>query len=490
MVVALLSCAALAAPGAALAADIGANDDTGKFAADGGAEFYERMARLGLRQTVMTVRWTPSDPEAIQHRLFLDRAVPTARKAGVEVVFAVYPYPPREVQAGIGAPEAFGAYVAALARAYPEVRQFVIGNEPNQTAFWRPQLSKTGAVLSAPRFGRYLAAGYDALKRVDPGITVVGVGLSPRGNDNAAARNNVSTSPVRFLAALGRWYRASGRTLPLMDGFSYHPYPRAATDSLDTGYVWPNAGFVDLARLKQALWDAFHGTAQPTTVDGLRLYLDEVGWQVDTAGQSGYKGLENVRVTTEGKQAAVYGELVRRAACDPDVAQVNFFGFYDDGARDVGFQAALHRVDGTPRPAAAVVARAIAETGSLGCTRLVTPWRPATRVEGASLTRPVVTRAGTLRSLVGAREGASAVVCLVPASTPTARLTAASARMLERQAVVPCWKGRLSPRQRLLVKLLPPVGMRGVGAPVVVAARLSAETNAARTTVVVARPAR
>jgi hypothetical protein len=358
MVVALLSCAALAAPGAALAADIGANDDTGKFAADGGAEFYERMARLGLRQTVMTVRWTPSDPEAIQHRLFLDRAVPTARKAGVEVVFAV------------------------------------------------------------------------------------------------------------------------------------HPYPRAATDSLDTGYVWPNAGFVDLARLKQALWDAFHGTAQPTTVDGLRLYLDEVGWQVDTAGQSGYKGLENVRVTTEGKQAAVYGELVRRAACDPDVAQVNFFGFYDDGARDVGFQAALHRVDGTPRPAAAVVARAIAETESLGCTRLVTPWRPATRVEGASLTRPVVTRAGTLRSLVGAREGASAVVCLVPASTPTARLTAASTRMLERQAVVPCWKGRLSPRQRLLVKLLPPVGMRGVGAPVVVAARLSAETNAARTTVVVARPAR
>ena len=36
-------------------------------------------------------------------------------------------------------------------------------------------------------------------------------------------------------------------------------------------------------RVKQALWDAFAGTGQPTTREGLRLYLDEVGWQVDTA---------------------------------------------------------------------------------------------------------------------------------------------------------------------------------------------------------------
>ena len=137
---------------------------------------------------------------------------------------------------------------------------------------------------------RCLAAAYDALKAVDPSIRVIGVGLSPRGNDSPLAPSNVSTSPVRFLHALGRWYRTSGRTAPLMDGFSFHPYPNSATDPLDRGYAWPNAGFVNLDRIKQALWDAFQGTAQPTTVTGLKLYLDEVGWQVDTAGSSGVRG--------------------------------------------------------------------------------------------------------------------------------------------------------------------------------------------------------
>jgi hypothetical protein len=136
--------------------------------------------------------------------------------------------------------------------------------------------------------------------------------------------------------------------------FSFHPYPNEATDSLERGYAWPNAGFVNLDRLKQALWDAFHGTAQPTTAEGLRLHLDEVGWQVDTSGRPGYQGLENVPVTDEVTQAAIYGELIRRSACDPDVAEVSFFGFRDDGLR-TGFQAALQRADGSARPAATAV---------------------------------------------------------------------------------------------------------------------------------------
>ena len=36
------------------------------------------------------------------------------------------------------------------------------------------------------------------------------------------------------------------------------------------------------------------------------------------------------------------------AACDPQIAEVNIFGFYDDSPRDSGFQAALNHVDGTP----------------------------------------------------------------------------------------------------------------------------------------------
>ena len=375
--------AALVCAGAGSAADFGANDDTGKFATDAGAGFYAEMAALGLRQAVVTVRWQPSDPLALAERPLLDLTVAAARAAGLEVVLATYPYPPREIEAGLARPDAFGAWLGELARRHREVRQFVVGNEPNQGAFWRPQFTAQRQA-SAQAFGPFLAAGYDALKAVDETISVVGVGLSPRGNDRPLAKSNVSTSPVRFLAALGAWYRSSGRDRPLMDGFSFHPYPNRATDPLERGYPWPNAGFVNLDRVKQALWDAFAGTSQPTTLEGLKLYLDEVGWQVETEELEGYEGSENVDVTSEATQAAVYGDLVRRAVCDPDIAQVNIFGFRDDRMR-TGFQAGLQRVDGTPRPAAEAVRAAI----DGGCGALTpTPWRPTRAVVGSK--RPVV----------------------------------------------------------------------------------------------------
>ena len=196
----------------ALAADVGANDDSAKFEADSGAALYGRMADLGLRRTVIGVRFVPSDALTVQDKPQLDRAIASATEAGLEVVLAVYPYPPREIEAGQGSPGVFASYVGVLASIYPQVRQFVIGNEPNQPAFWRPQFDAAGANVSASRFGPYLAAAYDTLKAVDPTISVVGVGLSPRGNDRPTARNNISTSPVRFLRALGSWYRTSGRT--------------------------------------------------------------------------------------------------------------------------------------------------------------------------------------------------------------------------------------------------------------------------------------
>ena len=61
------------------------------------------------------------------------------------------------------------------------------------------------------------AGCYDAIPPT--GKKVVGIGLSPRGNDNPLAPSNVSTSPVRFLRALGAAYRATGRKAPIMDVF-------------------------------------------------------------------------------------------------------------------------------------------------------------------------------------------------------------------------------------------------------------------------------
>jgi hypothetical protein len=85
----MLAAVSLATAASAQAADVGANDDTGKFAPDGGAAFYERMAATGLKQTILTVRWRPGEPGVVQHQDFLDRAVPAAASRGVKVVFAV-----------------------------------------------------------------------------------------------------------------------------------------------------------------------------------------------------------------------------------------------------------------------------------------------------------------------------------------------------------------------------------------------------------------
>jgi hypothetical protein len=409
LVVALLCGASVAA-----GADIGANDDMAKYMDDRGESMFAEMRSIGLTQVVIGVRYTPSQAMVIADKRQLDEVVPKAIGAGLRVVFAVYPYPPREIEAGIGTPLLFASYVKAIASTFPQVRHFVIGNEPNQPAFWRPQFDSSGVNVSAPAFGTYLAAAYDSLKAVDRSITVIGIGLSPRGNDKPTARNNISTSPIRFLRSLGAWYRSSGRARPLMDAFSFHPYPNQATDPLDRGYVWPNAGFVNLDRLKQALWDAFHGTAQRTTVNGLKLHLDEAGWQVDTSGLEGYTGAENVPVTDEVTQAAIYAELVRRAKCDPDIASLSFFGFRDDGLR-TGFQAGLQHVDGFERPSADAVRSALAETVG-GCTGKLVTWRPERRVVGAKIAIRSARRKVTARIAVG--EDARGAVCVSRAGLP------------------------------------------------------------------------
>jgi hypothetical protein len=442
---------------------VGANDDSAKFEDDGGAALYARMSALGLEQTVIGVRFVPTQAMIVQDKEQLDRAITSATDAGLDVVLAVYPYPPRELEAGLGSPSLFAGYVGVLASIYPQVRTFVIGNEPNQPAFWRPQFDPAGNNVSARAFGPYLAAAYDALKGVDPDITVVGVGLSPRGNDRPTAKNNISTSPVRFLRSLGAWYRRSGRTQPLMDAFSFHPYPNEATDPLERGYLWPNAGFANLDRVKQALWDAFNGTAQPTTLDGLKLDLDEVGWQVDTSGQIGYRGLENVPVTDEVTQAAIYGQLVREAACDPDIASLSFFGFHDDGLR-TGFQAGLERVDGTPRASAAAVQTAIPE----GCAGVLRGWTPWVAVLGAKVA--VEGSGADVNARVAAGEDARARVCVHAASPAVAGQR--------------CRSVSVQGLRSLSVDVAAPTGTTG---RVEVAVQFAAESNRARKSLVVRR---
>jgi hypothetical protein len=349
---------------------VGVTEDAGK-TADGGAAFFATMTDVGLTVNRVSVTWDPARPDAIPDQPEIVSWLPQAQTAGVRIMFAVAPARPKDLTSSPSAPAQFADFLQRVARTFPQVKDFVIGNEPNQPRFWQPQFDSAGRPLSAAAYEPVLAKAYDALKAVDPTINVIGVGLSPRGNDNPYAPSNVSRSPVRFLRDLGAAYRASRRAKPLMDEFAFHPYPASSKDSLLKGYVWPNAGVANLDRIKQAVWDAFHGTAQPTFAETgagsfgrpLMFELDEVGWQVAIpAGlASFYFGAENSPVTDEASQAGIYSELISLVECDPSVRSLNLFHLQDEA--DLGrWQSGLLRADGSHRPSYDSVKQTIAQT--------------------------------------------------------------------------------------------------------------------------------
>jgi hypothetical protein len=382
-----LACASLAFAGPAKAGiGVGVADDTLLGHADGGAAFVGVMNDIGLRELRIPLTWDSRRPATIVHEPQIHALMPVATLRGVRIAFS---FQARNAQALSSSPEAqaeFIAFMQKAARSYPTVRDIIVGNEPNQPRFWQPQFDAQGRNVSARAYGALLAASYDALKEVDPGLNVIGLGLSSRGNDNPNASGNVSTSPVRFIQELGAAYRASGRTRPLMDDLAYHPYPRRDTDTLADGILWPNAGAANLDRIKQAFWDAFHGTGQRTFEDGLRVRLDEVGWQVAVprAALHAYFGRETVQPTSEATQASIYASLVRHAACDPHVDALLFFGLRDE-PNLARWQAALIRADGTPRPSYGSLKNVIGRTGGR-CVGRMRSWRHSTTVDGATAT--------------------------------------------------------------------------------------------------------
>ena len=384
-----LACACLAfAHPARAAIGVGIVDDTVLGNADGGAAYLGVMNDIGLRELRLPVKWNPARPTEIQNRDQIKALVPLAAVRGVRVAFSIQP---GTATAVTGAPEGanrFLAFEQLVARSFPSVTEIIVGNEPNQPYFWQPQFDATGRNVSPGAYEALLAASYDALKAVNPQIEVIGLGLSSRGNDDRWASGNVSTSPVKFLAGMGSAYRASGRTRPLMDELAYHPYPRRDTDPLSAGILWPNAGATNVDRIKQAVWDAFHGTAQKTFENGLRIRLDEVGWQVAVPHRTlgAYFGAETVRPTTEAEQASIYASLVRYEACDPDVDALLFFGLRDE-PNLARWQAGLMRADGSVRPSYRSVQAVLKETDGK-CDGKMRSWRHSTTVQGASAAFP------------------------------------------------------------------------------------------------------
>lgn len=432
---------ALVLAGNASALDVGVVDDFG-VAPENAPWFFDSLADLGMRENRISIPWDPEAPTTIQRQQALEFYVPYASLRGIRVVFAVAPAKARSITADPTAAAQYAAFLQQLARTFPTVKDYVIGNEPNQTRFWQPQFGRRGEPLAPASYYSLLARSYDALKTIDPSITVIGVGLSPRGNDLPTARDNVSISPVRFINGLGKAYRRDRRQKPLMDELAFHPYPDRDTDSLTKGYRWPNAGVPNLGRIKQAFWDAFHGTRQPTfgerTARGrVAFRLDELGWQVGVvpASAQAYRGRESVRTTSEANQSALYNQAIRYLACDASVRSVLFFLLRDEPDLE-RWQAGLVRADGSRRPSFDSVKGTVAQTGGR-CPGRMRSWRHSITVAGAKVRFPkkrvLPARRLTLAVIVNAEEDA----------TLDAGLYRGKRRVLRQRANVKAYRSRI-----------------------------------------------
>ena len=385
--------AALMPSSASGALKLGVAEDAAKGMDDGGAAMFQQMRGAGMSVIRMSVFWDETRPTEITERAALDRAIPQARGKGIQVVFSIVPLHGNGVTQTPNGYDLFAKFCLLVAQRYPYVRDFIIGNEPNQPRFWRPQY-ESGKRVGPATYLYALIRARDTLKAYDPTLHVIGVGLSPRGNDDAKATSNASTSPVMFIHDLGVAYRAAARNAPFVDDVNFHPYPnpQSAADPPWKGLQWPNAGAPNLDRLQQAWWDAFHGTAQPTFQETgartsstgaggfIQWVFDESGWQTYTSNLAAYTGSENTQTVDESTQAQYYAELIGRYSCDPRVQMLLFFHWIDESDRD-RLQTGLVRADGTFKPAQAIVRSAL----DAGCATGPVQWAHTSGVLGAGV---------------------------------------------------------------------------------------------------------
>ena len=374
LLVALAALAALAAPAIAPAGPglvVGAVEDDVRASSAVDAEARMTAFRLaGFRAVRLTSYWRPgltrpSDDELQTLRVVSEAAV----RQGVRVYVTVMSPGSATTPLTDEARTAFASYAATIVRS-TAIEHVIVGNEPNLNRFWLPQFALDGSSAAPRDYLALLAVVYDALKDASPDVRVYGGAVSPRGSDRPGGIRPTH-SPTRFVQELGVAYRASGRSLPVMDAFVIHPYADNSSQSPATAH--PNTttiGVADYPKLVALLGEAFDGTAQRGS--DLPILYGEFGVESDipAAKASLYTGAEpaTTRPVDEATQAAYYRQALALSFCQPTVAGVLLFLSRDERARP-GWQSGIHYVDGTPKSSKAAVTRALDRTTGGSVTR-------------------------------------------------------------------------------------------------------------------------
>jgi hypothetical protein len=324
------------------------------------------LARLAGFDTIrITAIWAPGETEPSDtEAAVIKNAADAARLSGIELVVAVYHRGSRTTPLTEEHRAEFAQFAAAVARANPSLRHFVIGNEPNLNGFWMPQFNEDGTSASPAAYLPLLAETYDALKDVSPRIVVAGVALSPRGGDNPALARHTH-SPTRFLRELGAAYKASERTRPIMDQLAIHPYGTNSSQA-PQDQVHPRTTTIaigDYEKLVALLAEAFDGTPQPGAT--LPILYSEYGIEslIPASKADLYTGAEptTTRPVPEATQGAYYRQAIGMAFCQPNVVGILLFHVADEPGLPQ-WQSGVYYVDGTPKTSLPAVRRAAEES--------------------------------------------------------------------------------------------------------------------------------
>jgi len=343
---------------------VGAVEDAAKWA-DPAAKMALAQ-RAGFGAIVLSSLWHPPRTAPSQLELTALRGAATAAAAdGIRPIVAVYQLS-RDTPLTAQARAQFAAYAASIPKLVPDVRDVIVGNEPNLPLFWQPQFDADGNNAAAPAYFKLLEETYDAIKAADPKVNVIGGALAARGNDNPKSPRPTQ-SPNAFIAHLGTLYLASGRKKPLMDMFALHPYPENSSTPPTFAHPRTNKalGLADYDKLVALLDRAFPGQDLP-------IVYGEYGLEttIPASEAHAYTGREPATTkpidpVTQGRE---YAQAIRMAACQPRVRYLLFFHVSDESAL-TGLQTGVYYADDVPKPDLDTVAAAIkeAESGRVQC---------------------------------------------------------------------------------------------------------------------------
>ena len=282
-----------------------------------------------------------------------------ARADGTRIFLSVYQPGSATTPLTAEARAQFASYVAAIVRDVPEIRDIVVGNEPNLNRFWLPQFDEAGNDVAAPAYFALLVGGVRRRQGGRRGRHDLGRRRWRRAASTGPARaatrtrrrpsSATSARPTGRAAARSRRSTASP-SIPIRRARASRPTvrptpPRSRSCSPTTRRSWRRCW------RKRSVAACRSSTASSASRP-----------LIPPAKASLYEGTEPGKPVDEATQADYYRRAIELASCQKDVVGLLLFHSHDEPAL-TGFQSGVYYVDGTPKTSLEPVRKAIQAAG-------------------------------------------------------------------------------------------------------------------------------